>query len=123
MMALLILIATANGLASVSLYCQSGKTCRVNKLRVSGQHYYNDSVCDQVFPDQSNGINSEMGQLVQRTGADWVVVVTSDYNTTDNHAGDASGEPLGAVISMYELNNNSNSYMLITLPIIPEHLL
>lgn len=105
--------ATANGLASVSACIANlEKHAGLINYGVSGQHYYNDSVCDQVFPDQSNGINSEMGQLVQRTGADWVVVVTSDYNTTDNHAGDASGEPLGAVISMYELNNNSNSKIL-----------
>lgn len=99
---------TANGLSAVSTCIANlEKHAGLIKPGISGQHFYNDSLCDQIFPDESSGIGSEMGQLVQRTGADWVIVITSDYGST-NIAGSANGEPVGLALAMKAMSEKPN---------------
>lgn len=71
---------------------------------VSGS-FFDNTTCDSVFPDKAQGVNSEIGQLVQRTGADWVIAVTSDYGS-DNNIGNANGRPVSLAVAInYILDN------------------
>jgi Calx-beta domain. len=104
--------ASSSGLQTISA-CVSNLEAHAGLISpgLSGQFSFNDVTCNQVFPDQASGVSSEMGQLVLRTGADWVFVVTSDYhvpNSGNANIGDASGKPVGAAIAMKALTEYPN---------------